>query len=54
MDGGFAIANKALDVCKLCHLTGFNLQRAAGKFSFKYSEILKHLLFLSPGFSPGI
>ena len=48
MNGGFAVANKALAVSKLCHLTGFYLQRAAGKFSFKHSEIFKHGFFLSP------
>ena len=42
MDGGFAVADKALAVCKLCHLAGFNLQRASGEFRFEHSEFFKH------------
>ena len=49
MNGGFAVANEALAVCKLCHLAGLDLQRTSGKFSFKHSEIFKHCVFLSPG-----
>ena len=55
MDGGLTVTDKALAVCKLCHFTGFDLQRASGKFRFKYSEIFKHKGYFpsprEPGFS---